>query len=111
MKLFDISKIFLTWSNDTVAPLQEFQSPCGAIWSMATVSENAILAGSEEGSVMLFDTRMRDSCAQYKICNDYIGDVCTCSNNHMYGIAAADGMLRVLDPRKAGQVITSQDIG
>ena len=110
IKLFEMEQ-GLARNDEYLKASQIFQSQYGAIWSMKIVSEHLILAGSEEGSVMLFDTRANNMCAHYKICNDYIGGVCTVTDNPMYCIAAADGILRLLDPRKAGEVTISRDLG
>lgn len=110
IKVFDTEK-GMKWHQGCLNPVHTFQNLSGAIWSMAVVSEHVILAGSEEGSVTLFDTRTRDACASCTICNDYIGGVCSFQSNPFLGVAAADGIVRIIDPRKGPDVIMTRDVG
>lgn len=110
IKIFDIEHGG-KWGQSCETALQTFKTDSSAVWSLETFSEKMILAGTEDGSIMVFDIRMDKACAEYKICTDFIGGVCICTKNTLYGVAAADGIVRVLDPRRNGEAIMAKDIG
>ena len=104
IKVFDLEQ-GIHWGEGN-AQYQTFESSSGALWSMIMLSKNFILSGTEEGAVLLHDTRSKGDCLIYNVCDDFIGGLAAASDNQTIAVASADGILRFFDLRRMDQELS-----
>jgi len=109
IKVWDLETAPWGQYDDVSIPLNTIASPAGAIWSMEVLLNDSIVAGTEDGTVFAFDCRSNQLTMESQLCSDFIGGVCSCQDGTLFGIACADGVLRMLDSRRSDQVVMSRD--
>jgi len=102
----------VTSAKATAIPDAEFLEHDSAIWSLDVEPEgNLAVSGAEDGTIIAWDLRSATSCVWQSSTGSSAAGLRLTSNANQVVVASTDGSLRVLEMRRAGDVLATKECG